>query len=387
MILCGGLGTRLGALTAQTPKPLLKVGDAPFLAILIQELTRYGVDRILLLAGFRAELIQTFADEVASTLGRPVEIEVSVEPVQAGTGGALVHARGRLDETFYLCNGDSFLDMPLTGLARLLSDPAALAALALRAVDNGSRYGVVELNGERITRFGARGQSDSPAFINGGVYLMRRELVDRLAAVSSLEQDLFPRLAEEGSLRGRVVEGFFIDIGVPEDFARAQTEIPAHRRRPALFLDLDVILEAIPAAGEASIAWKPGAAEAIAGANRMGWYVFLVSDPQTPGLHQLWPRLLDGLAVHGAWMDDRFRGPASFGEPEESPPGRFLTETVRELTTRWPVDTEHSVLVAGPRLDTEDLGTTGPKRLNAQGRDLNEFFRDALRNGAGATTN
>src|SRR5215475_2416892 len=113
-VLVGGFGTRLGALTAATPKPLLPCGDRPFLAWIMREYIRFGVERFVLLAGPRAAEFGV----LASLMPREVAIAVSREPVPAGTGGALFHARTSLDERFLLCNGDTLFDCNLT---RLLS--------------------------------------------------------------------------------------------------------------------------------------------------------------------------------------------------------------------------------------------------------------------------
>src|SRR5690348_16800876 len=119
-ILCGGSGTRLGALTAALPKPLLPVGGTPFLDVLLGELGRLGIRHIVLLAGFAAERVADHA--AASPMKRRfgLRIEVAIEPFPAGTGGALWHARQRLDEQFFLLNGDSWFDIPLARLAEPL---------------------------------------------------------------------------------------------------------------------------------------------------------------------------------------------------------------------------------------------------------------------------
>ena len=128
VVLCGGLGTRTGALTAQTPKPLLRVGDIPFLDVLLFELGRHGLRRILLLAGFAADRVLEY---VKTQFG--LEIEVMIEPRRAGTGGAVWHARDRLDDTFLLLNGDSWFDINLLELAaRTVRAPSATAGIALR---------------------------------------------------------------------------------------------------------------------------------------------------------------------------------------------------------------------------------------------------------------
>src|SRR5712692_4974483 len=113
VILCGGLGTRLGALTAQTPKPLLPVDGNPFLDVLLFELGRHGVTRVLLLAGFAAQQVLDYAAATPMKARFRLEIEVSIEPERAGTGGAVWHARDHLDEIFLLLNRDSWFDVNL----------------------------------------------------------------------------------------------------------------------------------------------------------------------------------------------------------------------------------------------------------------------------------
>ena len=133
VILCGGRGSRLGALTTATPKPLLPVGEAPFLDVLLFELGRHGIRRILLLAGFAAPLVAEYAAATALAARFGLTVEVAVEPEEAGTGGALWHARRRLDDVFLLLNGDSWFDINLLDLAiRLARDPAAPSSTGWR---------------------------------------------------------------------------------------------------------------------------------------------------------------------------------------------------------------------------------------------------------------
>ena len=230
-ILCGGLGTRLGALTAAMPKPLLPIGDRPFLDILLEALGQAGVKRMLLLAGFMAEQIADYAATTPAAQRFGLSVEIAVEPCPAGTGGALWHARDRLDEAFYLLNGDSFFDIPVRGLGqRLLGDGSAIGVVALREVDDASRYGSVTVEGDRIAAFAERPAQPGPGSISGGVYAFRRALLDHLRDRTSLERDVLPSLAAAGALRGLAFEGYFIDIGVPADLARAQRELGDRNR-------------------------------------------------------------------------------------------------------------------------------------------------------------
>ncbi|WP_292052416.1 MULTISPECIES: sugar phosphate nucleotidyltransferase [unclassified Brevundimonas] len=225
VILCGGIGSRLGELTKSTPKPLLPVAGRPFLAFLLDRLRAEGLDRFLLLAAFENEQIKAFARSYMQS--HPgTTIEVAVEPGRVGTGGAIWHAREALDERFYLLNGDSWLNAPLRDLDGLMT-PSVLGVLSLRHVDDRTRYGAVETDGDTVTVFGGSGSASGPGYINGGVYLFDRSIVEFLPEDGSLEQMTLPPLALEGQLRCVKRDCYFIDIGVIEDFDRAQTELLA----------------------------------------------------------------------------------------------------------------------------------------------------------------
>src|SRR5579863_3809519 len=132
-IFVGGLGTRLGLLTAETPKPLLDCGGRPFLAWILRELSRYGIDDVILLAGYKVDAVTTFADRVQPHLPKSMRVTLSAEPFPAGTGGALWHARDRLDDHFLLLNGDSWFDTNLAlFLARANTEPGWLVRMLLR---------------------------------------------------------------------------------------------------------------------------------------------------------------------------------------------------------------------------------------------------------------
>jgi NDP-sugar pyrophosphorylase family protein len=233
-ILVGGKGTRLGALTTTTPKPLLPCGDRPFLAWVMREMVRFGVRDFLLLTGHLSEKLRGCVPELARCLPPEVRIDCAEEPAGAGTGGALYHARRHLDGRFLLCNGDSLLD---GNLARPLADaardpPEAIGHMVLLRLPDASRFGVAEVMRDRVTAFHERPVRSGPGLINAGIYIFRRTIVERLAPVCSLERDVMPRLAADGLLCATEARGFFIDIGIPEDLRRAQEDLPARLRRP-----------------------------------------------------------------------------------------------------------------------------------------------------------
>lgn len=296
-ILVGGRGSRLGGLMDATPKPLLPCGDRPFLAWLLRELIRFGIEDVLLLTGYLADTVEASLPAIASGLPKPLRITCVREPQPAGTGGALFHAREHLAERFLLCNGDSWLDC---NLARLLADAAkdpedTVGRMLLRRLPDASRYGVVETEGDRVTAFRERpepgqGETARPGTINAGVYLFDRRVLADVAAVCSLERDVMPLLAARGALRGTVGDGYFIDIGIPADLARAQTELPERLQRRALFLpqDLligpdhgpDLLIDSDHGPGETGdrFSVRPDAVAAIRAAAEAGWHVFVLAN-------------------------------------------------------------------------------------------------------------
>lgn len=391
-ILCGGLGTRLGALTAATPKPLLHVARRPFLEILIEEIARQGVRHVILLAGFEAGAIHDFARGLAQRLELDLSVEVAVEPYRAGTGGALFHARERLDEHFFLLNGDSWFDVLLADVAGALSDKT-IGALALRRLADTDRYGVVEVEGPAITGFSPSRPGTGPGLTNAGVYAFRRALLERLSPDCSLENDILPRLAEEGRLSGVEASGYFLDIGIPSDFERAQTEVPAHRRKGAVFFDRDGVLN-IDHGHVGSIdrfEWMPGAREALARVNRAGRYAFIVTNQAGIGkgkyteedYRAVRTHMARELASVGAHIDDERFCP---DHPEAviaahrrlsdwRKPGPGM---LRDLMRRWPIDPGRSFMIGDKASDMEAAKAAGIAGHLFTGGNLDVFIRSHL---------
>lgn len=322
---------------------------------------------MLLLAAFRSDAILRFATDTAARLG--IAVEVAIEPERAGTGGALWHARDRLDPVFLLLNGDSWLDINVLDLAvRAASQPDCDAVLALRSLADASRSGTVTVAEERITRSSARPQHPGPGIVNGGVYIVRRRLVDVLAPSCSLEADVLPRLAAEGRLGGHVYDGFFIDIGVPDSYEAAQTLVPERQRRPAAFLDRDGVLnDDLGYVGTPErFHWLPGAMAAVKRLNDEGFYVFVVTNQAGVArgfytendVRSLHAHMQAELRVTGAHVDDIRYCPhhpdgtvAGYAKAcAWRKPGAGMID---DLLTQWPVEIADSFLVGDKDSDLE----------------------------------
>lgn len=377
VILCGGLGTRLASLTRNTPKPLLRVGGTPFLQLLIQEITRYGIDRFLLLTAYKAEQFHAFAARVADDLAQSITVDLSVEPDQAGTGGALFHARHKLDETFYLFNGDTLLDVPLDALARQLEDAGTIGCLALRHVPDASRYGVVDLDENRIVGFGRAAKAGEPAWINGGVAAFRRTFVDYLSPNCAFEAQALPYLARENALAAVKADSFFIDIGVPSDFERGQSDIPAYRERPALFFDSRCLtgLGVKQSGSMRGLELLPGATEAVAMANAKGFYVFMIwrgcaiagEACSASHLNSLTDQIRSEMLRAGARFDDirqfpggQFRDGRAVDEAAEA---QSFDHNLSRLMSLWPVKSDKSAVVGVQRPDETQANAMGLKHV------------------------
>lgn len=231
LILAGGRGTRLGELASTTPKPLMPIGDGRvFLDFVIDRLVRSGVREILLLAGH-------LGAQIEARYGRPradgVAIRVIVEPQAAGTAGALLAAADELAPEFLLLNGDSLFDVDPQALFGALNRDD-VGCLALRRVEDTSRYGSVELEGDRVRRFREkRADASGAGLISAGVYALRRSIVEYVGPPPcSIEVDVFPRLAEDGRLAGKALDGYFIDIGLPETLATARADLGSRSPAP-----------------------------------------------------------------------------------------------------------------------------------------------------------
>lgn len=224
IILAGGFGTRLKSVVQDIPKPMAPVNGHPFLEYVLDALLPYNIERVILSIGYRGEVIQEHFGEAY----KKMRILYSVEDEPLGTGGGIKKATELCEcESVFVLNGDTFFDVDLNQLHHFFIKNEADLALSLKFMEEFDRYGTVELDkGGRVIAFNEK-QYCSKGLINGGVYLMKTSIFEpyKLPERFSFEKDLMERYFSQSKIYGKDLDAYFIDIGIPEDYQKAQEEL------------------------------------------------------------------------------------------------------------------------------------------------------------------
>lgn len=226
IILAGGFGTRLQSEVADVPKPLAPIGDIPFLDYLLDYAQANVITHVILAVSYKRELIETRYKNQYNH----IKISYSVEDEPLGTGGAIYQAMKLVEEDeCWIFNGDSFFDVNLTTVKQFHKLTNADATISLKRMRDFDRYGTVKIDDKaRVTSFEEK-QPTNDGLINGGIYLMPASLHEKIKAPAqkfSFEQDILAKYFDDLHVSGYQSTGYFIDIGIPEDYARAQIELP-----------------------------------------------------------------------------------------------------------------------------------------------------------------
>lgn len=224
IVLCGGMGTRLGSLTKSVPKPLLDVAGRPFLSYVLDQLCLSDIDGIILAVGYRADMIR----QAIGLSWKGVPVWYSEESKPMGTGGAICLAMSSFSlDTALICNGDSLFKCDLKVFISKASQPNICTQLAVSYTANVERYGSIVLGPKgSVVEFREKGTKAGGLF-NTGIYIQKAEALAAFGnSPFSYEQDYLAALPPKISIRGVSLDGYFIDIGIPKDLERARRELP-----------------------------------------------------------------------------------------------------------------------------------------------------------------
>ncbi|RTL59209.1 MAG: HAD-IIIA family hydrolase [Sphingobacteriales bacterium] len=238
IILAGGLGTRLRSVVSDLPKCMAPVAGKPFLHYVIEQLTKQGINKFIFATGYKSEIIEEWLKKELSTL--PYQLSIETEPL--GTGGAIKQACEKATEkNVLIVNGDTLFNINVEELSAAHTATHADCTLVLKPMKNFDRYGVVELNENNSIGNFKEKQFYESGLINGGVYVLNVEsfLNKPLPVKFSFEKDYLETYFSEQKFYGVIQSQYFIDIGIPEDYERAQTELPHIMNFPKPFPPID----------------------------------------------------------------------------------------------------------------------------------------------------
>lgn len=224
IILAGGLGTRLRSAVPDLPKCMAPILAKPFIGYLMDYLIRQGVTKFIAALGYKHQLVEQYL----ATQYNGIDISFSVETEPLGTGGAIALACSTTeDEDLFVVNGDTFFAADLEVLQLAHTKSGSSCTLVLKPMKNFDRYGNVVLNENNIVTLFEEKKFTTEGLINGGVYALKASalLQSSLPSAFSFENDFLTPSIQLGNIAGIVQDNYFIDIGIPEDFERAQTEL------------------------------------------------------------------------------------------------------------------------------------------------------------------
>lgn len=223
IILAGGLGTRLQSVVSDVPKCMAEVAGKPFLSYLFDYAKKQQFDHLILSLGYKSEVVLQWLEGKS----HPFRISYVVENSPLGTGGAIKLAFEKVEtDKAFIFNGDTFFDINTTQLEDFHKEKNAMISLALKPMTDFDRYGSVDLDKEeRIIRFNEK-QYCAKGLINGGVYVINKNIFQTLSLPEkfSFEKDVMEMYINHIPFYGSVQDGYFIDIGIPSDFAKANQD-------------------------------------------------------------------------------------------------------------------------------------------------------------------
>jgi D-glycero-alpha-D-manno-heptose 1-phosphate guanylyltransferase len=224
VVLAGGLGTRLRPIVRDVPKPMALINERPFLHYLLSSLSHFDVSRIILCIGYKHEVVERYFG--ASFLGIPITYSVEAEPL--GTGGAAAQAvRFVMDPSFIVLNGDTYFEADIRRMNQLHEERNADCTMALKTMHDFDRYATITLDNDRVVSFEEK-RFCAEGLINAGMYIVKKSIfeTEEFPKKFSLEKDFLEKRVSSLKVFAMAFDGYFIDMGIPEDYERAQRELP-----------------------------------------------------------------------------------------------------------------------------------------------------------------
>jgi D-glycero-alpha-D-manno-heptose 1-phosphate guanylyltransferase len=224
LILSGGMGTRLKDTVPDLPKVMAPIDGIPFIYFLIKNLQKKGITHFIFLLGYKHEIISNYLDTYFPDINKTYVIEET----PLGTGGAILQGLQYCSqETVAITNGDTYFDVDLTQMELLHNKNRSICTLALKPMQNYDRYGSVLFDNDFLISDFIEKKFTEEGFINGGFYLLDKQsfLKYSFEKVFSFEKDFLENKNRNKNMYATIQDSYFIDIGIPEDYSKAQQEM------------------------------------------------------------------------------------------------------------------------------------------------------------------
>lgn len=229
-ILAGGKGTRLKPLTKLTPKPMIKINKIPFLEYLIRNYSKYNLEKIYLLTGYKKEIIKK---KFHKNIFNGVEVICIDEKKSMGTGGALYKLKKKIKKDFFLINGDTFLDINLNKFYKRKIKPDINIWISDK---NKSKYNNIGIDNKKYLFFQKKGP-----FISAGFYFIKKKILEKISnKYISLEKDIINPLILKKKVKGEIIKNKFIDMGTHKNLRLLKKKFA--KKNKGIFLDRDGVI-------------------------------------------------------------------------------------------------------------------------------------------------
>tara|TARA_B100000989_G_scaffold198644_1_gene150047 strand:- start:649 stop:1839 length:1191 start_codon:yes stop_codon:yes gene_type:complete len=364
LILIGGKGTRLGSITKSIPKPMLEINGNPFLLYILDMISRFGFNEIILLASHANEVISNYFHDLTY---KGCDIKIIIEDEPLGTGGAIINAYQHLDETFFCLNGDSIIEGNWLSIIQNF-DKTCDCFVALTRTTNPSRYGSVSLENEIITSFEEKDMNSQSGFINGGIYIFRKKIFEGYPKeYISLENTILPKLVDKGKVKGKYIDGYFLDIGTPSSLKEGLSR-DWNKERKAVIFDRDGTLNEDEGYTfkTSDLIWKKGAIELIKHCNDRNYYVFVATNQsgiaknkfKEADMHIFHNEMQNQLKKSGAHIDKFYFSPYHLDGilPEYKKDSEYRkpnTGMLQQIKDEWNLLTQNMIMIGDKKTDVE----------------------------------
>ena len=275
VILAGGRGSRIKNFTNLLPKPLIKFSGISLLRYIINNFSKYSIDKIYILCGYKGKLIHR---EFHKKIINLVEINCIIEKRPMGTGGSLYSLKKIIKNDFILINGDTVFDIDFNKFIKSKNKKSigSIALIKNKNYKSNKKLIGIGLNKKKDIIF-----KNNSKLMNGGIYYLNKRIFKYIKNInSSLENDIIPNLINKSLFNGMVFDNFFLDIGTPKNLKSANFLIPNYFKKPAVFLDRDGVINYDKGYTYKikDFKFRPGVVNAIRYLNLKNYYVFIVTN-------------------------------------------------------------------------------------------------------------